>query len=133
MSTEMTEEIKATRVLPFSGQQVDWDKWSKKYQGIATERGYLKIMLGMQRVPNDAIDIDQKVDSKYLIPDDERKQMHQARKMNEKGIETCSSLLPSWLFNLFLWQRQWTFPVDLWQEHGLHSRMSMIHQKEKTR
>ena len=58
MSTEITEEIKAIRVLPFSGQQGDWDEWSEKYQGIAVERGYLKIMLGIKRVP---IDADQKV------------------------------------------------------------------------
>ena len=63
MSTEMTEEIKAIRVLTFSSQQVHWDKWSEKYQELAAERGYLKILLGMERVPNDAIDIDQKVDS----------------------------------------------------------------------
>ena len=85
MSTEMRKEIKAIRVLPFSGQHVDWDEWSENYQGIAAERGYLKIMLGMEKVPNDAIDIDQKVDSKYVIPDDERKEMHLARKMNQKG------------------------------------------------
>ena len=35
----MSEETKAIRVLPFSGQQCDWDEWSKKYQGIAAERG----------------------------------------------------------------------------------------------
>ena len=70
MPTEMTEEIKAIRVVPFSSQQVDWDKWSEKYQRIAAERGYLKIMLGMEREPNDARDIDQKVDSKYLISDE---------------------------------------------------------------
>ena len=87
MSTEMTEEIKAIRVSPFSGQQDDWDKWSKKYQRIAAERGYLKIMLGMEIVPNDAIDIEQKVDSKYLIPDDERKQMQIARKVNQEGYK----------------------------------------------
>ena len=42
MSTEMTEEIKAIRILHFSGQQDDWDEWSKKYQGITAERGYLR-------------------------------------------------------------------------------------------
>ena len=51
MSIEMTEEIKAIRVLHLSGQQVDWDEWSKKYQGIAAERGCLKTVLGMDRVP----------------------------------------------------------------------------------
>ena len=87
----MTEENNAFTVLSFSDQQVDWGERSEKYQGIAGERGYFKIMLGIDKVPNDAIDIDQKVDSKYLIPDDERKQMYLARKMNQKDIETYSS------------------------------------------
>ena len=42
-------------------------------------------MLGMEKVPDDVTDIDQKVDNKYLNSDDERKQMHLARKMNQKG------------------------------------------------
>ena len=83
MSTEISEEMKAIRVLPFSGQQVDWDKWSKKYQGIAAETGYLKVMLGKERVPNDALNNDQILDSKYVFSDDERKQKHLARKMNQ--------------------------------------------------
>ena len=57
MSTEMAEEIKAIRLLPFSGQQVDLDKWSEKYQGFAAERDCLKIMLHMERVPNDTKNI----------------------------------------------------------------------------
>ena len=36
-------------------------------------------------MPEDAIDIDQKVDNKYVVPDDEWKQKHLARKMNQKG------------------------------------------------
>ena len=67
MSTEMKDEIKAISVLPFSGQQSDRDEWSKKYQEIAAERGYLKVMLGTESVPTDTLDIDQKVESKYLI------------------------------------------------------------------
>ena len=46
-----SEEIKAIRVLPFSGQQQDWDEWSEKYQGIAAERGYLQVLLGNEDVP----------------------------------------------------------------------------------
>ena len=68
--------------LRISGQQEikkreNWSfstKWSEKYQGNAAERGNLKIMLGTERVPDDALNIDQKVDS-----NDERKQKHQAR------------------------------------------------------
>ena len=82
----MTEEIKAITDLPFTGQQSDWDEWSKKYQGIATERGFLKVMLGTENVPTDTLDIDQKVENKYLVPEDGRKQKHHIRKMNQKGI-----------------------------------------------
>ena len=103
MSTETSEEIEAIRVLPFSGQQVDWDEWSEKYQGIAAERGILKVMMGTERVPDDALNIDQKVDSKYVFSDDEKKQEHLARKMNQKGYRDLRSLLTSWLSNLFLW------------------------------
>ena len=60
----MSEDI---RVLPFSGQQVDWDEWSEKYQGIGTERWYLKVMLGTERVPGDALNIDQKVDNNFVF------------------------------------------------------------------
>ena len=59
------------RVLLFSGQQSYWDEWSEKYQGIAAERGYLKVMLGSEDVPTDTLHIDQKEDNKYLIPEDE--------------------------------------------------------------
>ena len=84
MSTETSEEIKAIRVLPISGQQVDWDEWSKKYQGIAAERGYLKVMLGTERVPDD----------------DERKQKHHARKMNQKGYRNLQLSTSKWAFQL---------------------------------
>ena len=103
MSTEASEEIKAIRVLPFSGQQTDWDEWYEKYQGIAAERGYLKVMLGTDIVPTDTLDMDQKVDNKYLIPEDERKQKHLARKMNLKGygdIQLSTSKLAFQLVSL---------------------------------
>ena len=72
MSTETKDEINSIRVLPFSGLQCDWDEWSEKYQGIAAERGYLQVMLGNEHVPSDSLDIDQKVENKYLrvIPHD---------------------------------------------------------------
>ena len=63
-TTEASEEIKAIRVLPFSGLQQDWDEWSEKNQGIAAKRGYLQVMLGKEDVPMDALNIDQQVESK---------------------------------------------------------------------
>ena len=86
-TTEASEEIKAIRVLPFSGLQQDWDEWSKKYQGIAVERGHLQVMLGKEDVPMDGLNIDQQVENKYLIPEAERKQKHLSRKRNQKGYQ----------------------------------------------
>ena len=60
MSTETSKEIKAFRVLPFSGQKVDLDEWSEKYQGIAAERGYVKVMLGTERGPDDVFKLTRK-------------------------------------------------------------------------
>ena len=87
MSTaEASEEIRAIRVLPFQRQQQDWDEWSEKYHGIAVERGYLQVMLGNEDVPMDALDIDQQVETRYLIPDEnDRRKKHLARKRNQKG------------------------------------------------
>ena len=54
LTAEASEEIKAIMVFPSSGLQQDWDKWPKKYQGIAAERGYLQVMLDNEDVPTDA-------------------------------------------------------------------------------
>ena len=99
----MKDEIKALRVLPFSGQQSDWDESSKKYQGNAAERGYLKVVLGTESVPTDTLDIDQKVENKYLIPEDERKQKHLARKMNQKVYRDLQLSTSKLVFQLYLW------------------------------
>ena len=43
-------------------------------------------MLGNEDVPTDALDIDQQVEMRHLIPDEnDRKQKHLARKRNQKG------------------------------------------------
>ena len=99
-TTEVSEEIKAIRVLPFSGLQQDWDEWSEKYQGIAAERGYLQVMLGKEDVPMDALNIDQQVESKYLIPEAERKQKHLATKRNQKGYQDLQLLTSKLAFQL---------------------------------
>ena len=103
MSTETTtDEIKAIRVLTFSGLQADWDEWSKKYQGIAAERGYFKVMLGRNRVPEDALNIHRKDGTTYVFSEEQRKEKHLLRKMNLKGYRDLQLLHPSWPSNLFL-------------------------------
>ena len=86
---------------------------AEEYQGIAAERGYLKVILGNEDVPMDALDIDQKVETKYLIPDEiiGNRNILQEREIR-KGIETCISLCPNWPFNLYLLYRQKSFLMD---------------------
>ena len=98
----MKDEIMAIRLLPFSGLQSDWDEWSKKYQEIAFERGYLQVMLGKVYVPSDALDIDQKVEMKYLFTEEERKEKHHARKLNQKGYRDLQLSTSKLAFQLVL-------------------------------
>ena len=60
MASEMKDDIKAIRGLPFSGLERDWDEWSENYQGIAAESGYLQVMLGNELVPSDSLDLNQR-------------------------------------------------------------------------
>ena len=57
----------------------------KSIKGLL-RRGYLQVMLGNEDIPMDALDIDQQVETNYLIPDEnDRKHKHLARKRNQKG------------------------------------------------
>ena len=60
-------------------------------------------MLGTERMPDDAFNIAQKVDIKFVFSGDERKQQHQARKMIQKGyrdLQLSSSKLAFHLLSL---------------------------------
>ena len=58
----------------------------QKYQGIVAESEYFQVMLGNEDVPMDALDIDQQVETRSLIPDENVwKKKHLARKRNQKG------------------------------------------------
>ena len=81
LTPEVSEEIKAIKILLFSGLQQDWDEWSEKYQGIAAERGYLQVMLGKEDVPMDALNIDQLKGNRNILQEREIR----------KDIKTCSS------------------------------------------
>ena len=71
-------------------------------------------MLGTESVPTDTLDIFQKVENKYLIPEDERKQIHLARKMNQKGFRDLLLSTSKLAFQLVsLRSFQWTFNQGL--------------------
>ena len=60
-------------------------------------------MLGTERVPDDILNIDQKVDNRYVFSEDEKKQKHLARKMNQKGYRDLQLSISKLAFLLVLW------------------------------
>jgi len=45
------------KVIPFSGKAVDWPVWSEKFLARARRKGYKKILLGKEVVPDDSADL----------------------------------------------------------------------------
>ncbi len=41
----MAETIKSIRVIPFSGKDQDWNRWSKTFLATATAKGYKEVIL----------------------------------------------------------------------------------------
>ena len=61
------------KVIPFSGKAVDWPVWSEKFLARARRKGYKKILLGKEKDPDDAIDLDAITDA------DEKKKKEKLR------------------------------------------------------
>ena len=45
------------KVIPFSGKAVDWPVWSEKFLARTRRKGYKKILLGKEVVPDDATNL----------------------------------------------------------------------------
>ena len=81
MSTVNQEELKAIKVLKFTGKESEWDHWSVKFVALAGARGFAGILLGTEQAPSADEDIDKKKsDGSYELPDAERKEKTQAGK-----------------------------------------------------
>ena len=81
MSTVNEDELKAIKVLKFTGKESVWDHWSEKFVALARARGFAGILLGTEEVPRADEDIDKKKsDGSYELTDVERKQKTQAGK-----------------------------------------------------
>ena len=57
MTSSMYEDMIAIRIIAFSGNAVDWDEWSEKFQALAADRGYGDIFTGAQAIPEDSVDV----------------------------------------------------------------------------
>ena len=51
------------KVIPISGNAIDWPLWSEKFLARARRKGYKNILLGKEVVPDDATDLNAIVDA----------------------------------------------------------------------
>ena len=52
MSTVNQDELKAIKVLKFTGKESEWDHWSEKFVALARPRGSAGILLVTEQAPN---------------------------------------------------------------------------------
>ena len=60
MSTVNQDELKAIKVLKFTGKESEWDHWSEKVAALARARGSAGILLGTGKVPRPDKEINKK-------------------------------------------------------------------------
>ena len=81
MSTVNQDELKAIKVLKFTGKASEWDHRSEKFIALARARGFAWILLGTEKTPRANEEIDKKnSDGSYELTKAERKEKTQAGK-----------------------------------------------------
>ena len=51
MSTVNQDELRAIKVLKFTGKESEWDHWSEKFIALERARGFAGILLGTEQAP----------------------------------------------------------------------------------
>ena len=75
MSTVNQDELKAIKVLKFTGKESEWDHWSEKFVALTRARGFARILLGTEKAPRADEDTDKKkADGSYELTDEDRKE-----------------------------------------------------------
>ena len=81
MSIVNQDELKAIKVLKFTGKESEWDHWSEKFIALARARGFAGILLGTEQAPNADKEIDRKKsDGSYELTDADRKEKKRKEK-----------------------------------------------------
>ena len=60
MSIVNQDELKAIRVLKFTGKESEWDHWSEKFISLTRPRGFVGILLGTEQACRADKEIDRK-------------------------------------------------------------------------
>ena len=83
MSIVNHDELKAMKVLKFTGKENEWDHWSEKFVALARARVFVGVLLGTDKAPRADEDIDRKkADNNYELTDEEIKEKKRLRQAN---------------------------------------------------
>ena len=83
MSTVNQDELKAIKVLKFTGKESEWDHWSEKFVALARARGFAGILLGTEKAPRADEEIDKKkADGSNELTEAERIEKKRLRQAN---------------------------------------------------
>ena len=83
MSTINQDELKAIKVLKFTGKESGWDHWFETFIALARARGFAGILLGTEKAPRADKEIDKKkADGSYELTEAERKEKKRLRQAN---------------------------------------------------
>ena len=75
MSTVNQDELKAIKVLKFTGKESECDHWSEKFVALARVRSFAGILLGTEKAPRPDEEIDRKYSlGNYELTEEERKE-----------------------------------------------------------
>ena len=104
MSTVNQDELKAIKVLNFTGKESEWDHWSETFVALARARGFAGILLGTEQAPNADKEIDRKkTDGSFELTEAERKEKKRLRQANGNAyinLQLSCEELPSDLVSL---------------------------------
>ena len=80
MSTVNQDELKAIKVLKFTGKESEWDHWSEMFVALARASSFAGILLGTEKAPRADKETDKKkADGSYELTEAERKEKKRLR------------------------------------------------------
>ena len=82
MSTVNQDELRAIKVVKFTGKESEWDQWSEKFVALARARGFAGTLLGTEKAPRADEEIDKKADGSYELTEAEREEKKRLRQAN---------------------------------------------------
>ena len=119
MSTVNQDELKAIKVLKYTGKESEWDHWSETFVALARARGFAGILLGTEQAPSADEDIDKKKsDGSYELTDAERKEKKRLRQANGNAYINLHCHVRSYLMTWSPWQKQKNSQMDPQEMHG---------------